>query len=234
MARILIVEDALDLAQVIGRELEQNGFQVTLAGSGRQALERFAAERPDALILDWMLPDLDGMAVLADIRRNSTVPVLMLTARGEAIDRVVGLENGADDYLVKPFNLMELVARLRALLRRAGYQRDLLAADRAASSGSLAYGPLRLDAQAYRAWLDGRPLELTHTEFELLHLLLRNPGRTFNRLYLLETVWGQTYLEGDRAVDNTVARLRQKLHPHEALIETVRGVGYRLTTTGAP
>jgi DNA-binding response OmpR family regulator len=228
MARILIVEDAVDLAELIAKELEQCGFQTTLAATGSQALVCFNAGCPDGIILDWMLPDLDGMAVLHQIRQSSTVPVLMLTARSSTIDRVVGLENGADDYLTKPFNLMELVARVRALLRRSGYVNDLLAADRTAASGRWVFGPLCLDAEAYRAWINDQPLELTRIEFELLHLLLRNPERTFNRFYLLETVWRQSYLEGDRSVDNTVARLRQKLHPYETLIETVRGVGYRL------
>jgi len=156
----------------------------------------------------------------------------MLTARGEETDRVVGLELGADDYLTKPFSMRELLARIHALLRRIQHVQDVLAADRDAGQGAgaapLVYGPLRLDPAAYRAALGGVPLDLTRTEFDLLRLLLRNPGRAFSRSYLLDTVWGAEYVAGDRSVDNVVLRLRRKLGPLEEAIETVWGVGYRL------
>jgi DNA-binding response OmpR family regulator len=176
-----------------------------------------------------MLPKLDGLAVLRQIRQSSATPVLMLTARDEEVDRVVGLEVGADDYLAKPFGMRELIARVRALLRRIERVQQILATDRAQSDAVLVCGALRLDPEAYRVTLDGRPLDLTRIEFELLHLLLRNPGRAFSRPYLLDMVWGETYVTGDRSVDNAVMRLRRKLGDLGEAIETVWGVGYRLT-----
>lgn len=228
MTTILLVEDTPELCALLQRELRAAGYQVRAAARGEQALGMFLAEPPDLVVLDWMLPGIDGMEVLRQMRRTSLVPVLMLTARGDPIDRVVGLEAGADDYLVKPFNTMELIARVRALLRRVEQTRQLLSADRAASSAVLQIRTLRLEPDAHQAWLGGELLDLTRLEFDLLHLLMRNPGRTFNRDYLLETVWGQSYLEGDRSVDNTILRLRRKLGPMGDEIETVRGVGYRL------
>jgi DNA-binding response OmpR family regulator len=220
MTTILLVEDAADLAQVIVRELEAAGYNLVHAGDGLTALELHARHQPDLVILDWMLPKLDGLAVLRQIRQSSATPVLMLTARDEEVDRVVGLEVGADDYLAKPFGMRELIARVRALLRRIERVQQILATDRAQSDAVLVCGALRLDPEAYRVTLDGRPLDLTRIEFELLHLLLRNP---------LDMVWGETYVTGDRSVDNAVMRLRRKLGDLGEAIETVWGVGYRLT-----
>jgi DNA-binding response OmpR family regulator len=228
MATILLVEDALDLAQVIVRELEAAGYEVMHAGDGVIALQLHAAHQPDLVILDWMLPRLDGLEVLRQIRQSSATPVLMLTARDEEADRVIGLEVGADDYLTKPFSMRELMARVRALLRRIERVRQILEADRAGGDAVIRYGPLRLDPQAYQATLADEPLDLTRTEFELLHLLLRNPGRAFSRAYLLDTVWGETYVIGDRSVDNAILRLRRKLGDLGEAIETVWGIGYRL------
>jgi len=228
MTTILLIEDALDLADVVRRELETEGYQVRHAADGVTALQLFAQRPSDLVILDWMLPRLDGLEVLRRLRMSSAVPVLMLTARGEETDRVVGLELGADDYLTKPFSLRELVARVHALLRRIQRVQEILAADRAAADVVLDYGPLRLDPAAYRVTLAGAPLDLTRTEFDLLRLLLRNPGRAFSRSYLLDTVWGADYVTGDRSVDNAILRLRKKLGPLEDAIETVWGVGYRL------
>jgi DNA-binding response OmpR family regulator len=191
-------------------------------------LELRARHQPDLVILDWMLPKLDGLDVLRHIRQSSAVPVLMLTARGEEADRVIGLEVGADDYLTKPFSMRELIARVRALLRRIERVQQILAADRDGAGLPIVYGPLRLDPAAYQAALDGNPLDLTRTEFELLRLLLRNPGRAFSRSYLLDTVWGEEYVAGDRSVDNAILRLRRKLGDLGEAIETVWGVGYRL------
>jgi DNA-binding response OmpR family regulator len=156
------------------------------------------------------------------------VPVLMLTARGEEVDRVVGLEVGADDYLPKPFSMRELIARVHALLRRIAHVQQILEADRRQSAEAIRYEGLCLEPEAYRATLEGEPLELTRTEFELLHLLLRNPGRVFSRSYLLDAVWGEYYVAGDRSVDNAILRLRKKLGDLGERIETVWGVGYRL------
>jgi DNA-binding response OmpR family regulator len=152
----------------------------------------------------------------------------MLTARAEEVDRVVGLEVGADDYLTKPFGTRELVARVRALLRRQERLEEMLAADRTAGTAALRFGPLEVDPAAHLARLDGEPLDLTRTEFGLLHLLLRNRGRAFSREYLRDAVWGEPSVEGDRSVDNAVLRLRRKLGAMGELIETVWGVGYRL------
>ena len=228
MAKILLVEDTPDLAQVIARELEAAGYDVIRAGDGLTALQLHAAHSPDLILLDWMLPKLDGLEVLRRLRRTSAVPVLMLTARGEETDRVVGLEVGADDYLTKPFSMRELIARVRAMLRRVEQIQQMLSADRANAETAIQRGALRLDPQAHLAILDGEPLDLSRTEFDLLHLLLRNPGRAFSRVYLLDTVWGETYVGGDRSVDNAMLRLRKKLGALGDDIETVWGVGYRL------
>jgi DNA-binding response OmpR family regulator len=175
-----------------------------------------------------MLPGIDGLEVLRRLRRGAPTPVLMLTARGEEVDLVLGLEVGADDYLTKPFSARELVARVRAMLRREELVREAVVADRKGGGSVLAYGPLRLDPDAHEAALGGEPLDLTATEFGLLHLLMRKPGRTFSRSYLLEGVWDVAHFGGDRSVDNAVLRLRKKLGPLGGAVETVRGVGYRL------
>jgi DNA-binding response OmpR family regulator len=239
MTTILLVEDALDLAGVVRRELEAEGYQVQHAADGLAALQLLDphAPQPTGVLPQrtgvlpqptGVLPRLDGLEVLRRLRASSAVPVLMLTARGEETDRVVGLELGADDYLTKPFSMRELVARIHALLRRIQHVQEVLAADRSAAPAPLQYGPLRLDPAQYRATLDGAPLDLTRTEFDLLQLLLRNPGRAFSRTYLLDTVWGADYVTGDRSVDNAILRLRKKLGPLEKAVETVWGVGYRL------
>ncbi|MGC9400208.1 MAG: response regulator transcription factor [Anaerolineae bacterium] len=228
MPAILLVEDAQDLACVIRRELEDAGYRVLLAADGATGLQMFRSYAPDLVILDWMLPKVDGLTVLREIRADSPAPVLMLTARKEEADRIIGLEVGADDYLTKPFSMRELIARVRALLRRLEHVEAILESDRAQHAAVLSYGPLRLDPEGYRATLDGESLDLTRTEFDLLHLLLRNPGRAFSRAYLLETVWEQRYVPGDRSVDNAILRLRKKLGEWGDAIETVWGVGYRL------
>lgn len=228
MTTILLVEDAFDLARAIIRELEMNGYRILHASDGQEALHLHASEHPALVILDWMLPKMDGLEVLRHIRQVAPTPVLMLTARGEETDRVVGLEVGADDYLTKPFSMRELIARVRALLRRTEMIQQILSADHSSTSERLSYHALTLDAQSHMATLATVPLDLSPTEFALLHLLLRSPGRAFSRTYLLETVWGETYVGGDRSVDNTVLRLRKKLGMLGEDIETVWGVGYRL------
>lgn len=228
---ILLVEDALDLAQVIRRELEAAGYRVVHAADGLAALQRHAEQEPDLMILDWMLPGLDGLEVLRRVRQKSAVPVLMLTARSEEVDRVIGLEVGADDYLTKPFGMRELLARVHAMLRRAQRIQEMLHADAAregVTGEALEYGSLRLDLQSRLAVIDGESIELSKTEFDLLSLLLQNPGRAFSRAYLLDTVWGAEYVGGDRSVDNAMLRLRKKLGPLGENVETIWGVGYRL------
>jgi DNA-binding response OmpR family regulator len=228
MAKILLVEDAVELAQVIRRELETAGYQVLQAGDGLTALQLHERERPDMVILDWMLPGLDGLEVLRRLRQRASTPVLMLTARSEETDRVVGLELGADDYLTKPFGMRELVARVRALLRRVERLQEQLLQDQRQDSNLVIRGNLRLDVDGHLALLDGVPLDLSRTEFALLHLLLRSPGRAFSREYLLDTIWGLEYVGGDRSVDNAVLRLRKKLGAQGDDIETVWGIGYRM------
>jgi DNA-binding response OmpR family regulator len=235
MTTILLIEDALDLAALVRRELEAEGYTVRHAADGQAGLEAFQTVNPDLVLLDWMLPKMDGLTVLRRIRQvagpRANAPVLMLTARGEETDRVIGLEVGADDYLTKPFGMRELIARIHALLRRVENVQAVVAADRATATGSearpIVAGPLRLDPTGYEATLDGQPLDLTRTEFDLLALLARNPGRAFSRQYLLDTVWGADYITGDRSVDNAILRLRKKLGPLGDAVETVWGVGYR-------
>ena len=226
---MLLVEDEAELARVIARELEAAGFDVRQAADGETALASLSSHTPDIVVLDWMLPGIDGLEVLRRLRQTSALPVLMLTARSEEIDRVIGLEVGADDYLTKPFGARELIARVRALLRRHARLQEMLAADRAEGAGVLSFGPLDVDPAAHTALLHGTPLDLTRTEFGLLNLLVRNKGRAFSRAYLHDAVWGEPAVEGDRSVDNTVLRLRKKLAELGDSIETVWGVGYRLS-----
>lgn len=228
MATILVVDDARELAQVIARELEAAGYRVLRAADGQSALDLVARQEPDLLVLDWMLPGLSGLDVLRELRRSRATPVLMLTARGEEADRVIGLELGADDYLPKPFGMRELVARVRALLRREERLRQTLAADQSMATVPVSHGSLQLDPQRHQATLDGEDLDLSPNEFALLGLLLRNPGRAFSRGYLLDAVWGDDYAGSDRSVDNAVFRLRKKLGPLGDAIEAIWGVGYRL------
>ncbi|GLV54915.1 DNA-binding response regulator [Dictyobacter sp. S3.2.2.5] len=228
MPTILLVEDEADLAQVVLRELIASGYATLHASDGLNAVKMHNNSQVDLVILDWMLPGLNGLDVLRQIRQVASTPVLMLTARSEEADRVVGLEVGADDYLTKPFSVRELIARVRALLRRNELILQTLNADRSVAAAMLVRGPLRLNPQTHVATLNGSTLDLSPTEFNLLQLLLRSPGRAFSRAYLIETIWSETYIGGDRSVDNVVLRLRKKLGKVGDAIETVWGVGYRL------
>jgi DNA-binding response OmpR family regulator len=231
MRKILLVEDSPELSELIVAELAKDGFEVRPTASAEDGLALAAQTNPEAIILDWMLPGMDGLEFLRRIRATSAVPVLMLTARKEEIDRVIGLELGADDYLTKPFGMRELVARLHALLRRLDHVRQILAADRQAAPAQVTYGQLALIPDTLLAQVSEIQVELTRTEAALLGLFLNNPGRVFNRAYLQETVWEQEYLPGDRLVDNAILRLRKKLGPPGDEIEAVWGVGYRLKKT---
>jgi DNA-binding response OmpR family regulator len=226
--KILLVEDSLDLAQAIQRDLEAENYAVFHVVDGSQALQLFQQHNPDILILDWMLPKMDGLEVLRQIRAQSPVPVLMLTARSDEFDRVLGLEVGADDYLTKPFSMRELIARVRALLRRIEHVQQIVNADRQRQTEAIKYQNLHLTPETFQVTLGGDSLDLTRTEFDLLHLFVSNPGRVFSRAYLLETVWGENYIPGDRSVDNAILRLRKKLGPLGEAVETIWGVGYRL------
>jgi len=219
-ATILIVEDDASIREITKLGLQDAGFAVHTAADGDEALNRFRHDRPDLVVLDVMLPKRDGLEVCRTIRAESSVPVVMLTARGDAIDVVVGLESGADDYVTKPFEMPILVARIRAALRRA----QLLA-----PAETLTLGPVRIDVPGHRTTVDDRDVTLTPTEFRLLLELARRPGQVFTREVLLERVWGYSYLGDSRLVDVAVQRLRAKLDPVE-LIQTVRGVGYKAGT----
>ena len=226
MARILLAEDEADLNDLIAAELRNEGHEVTQAFDGTVALA--AAEGTsdghfmDLLILDWMLPGLDGLSICRRVRRNQIVPIIMLTARGEEADIVLGLEVGADDYLTKPFRMGELLARVRAILRRNEFGGS--GAPIATSESAIV---VNLDSRLARS--GGEALELTPREFDLLALFVANPGRAFSREYLLERVWASDYEVTDRTVDTHVQRLRKKLGERASSIQTVWGIGYRFS-----
>lgn len=225
MATILIVEDERDLNNLIRRHLEEEGHQVLQAFDGPSAALYATQEHPDLIILDWMLPRLDGLEVCRRIRRDSIAPILMLTARAEEIDRVLGLEVGADDYLTKPFSIRELLARVRALLRRV--ELDQTGPSGEATAPVLRAGALQVDLAAHTVTVDGQSVELAPKEFDLLEIMVRHPGRAFSRDYLMEKVWGYDANGSDRTVDTHVLRLRKKLGPVGERVETVWGLGYR-------
>lgn len=220
-ARILLVEDDPSIRETTQLALEASGFDVETAVDGDDGLARFRHSHPDLVLLDVMLPKRDGLEVCRIIRRDSSVPVIMLTARSDAIDIVVGLESGADDYVTKPFEMPVLVARVRAALRRV---RESEPAE------VVRLGEVEIDVPAHAVTRDGADVGLTPTEFRLLIELARAPGRVFSREILLERVWGYGYLGDSRLVDVAIQRLRSKVEPdpqHPTLIQTVRGAGYR-------
>ena len=214
--KILIVEDEDAIAEPLAKGLEREGFEVARVATGRAALE---AAEPDVVLLDLRLPDVDGYTVCRELRARSDVPIIMVTAKGEEIDRVLGLELGADDYIVKPFGFRELVARIRAVTRRTAARPD----DRQV----LRAGSLEIDVRGRRARLDGNELELTLKEFNLLALLATEPGTVMSRQRILEEVWDTHWLGHTKTIDVHVASLRKKLGD-PGWIETVRGVGFRL------
>ncbi|HEV2528700.1 MAG TPA: response regulator transcription factor [Thermomicrobiales bacterium] len=251
MTRILVVEDDVDICNLIRTNLEGEGYSVRQAFDGPAALVAVAEERIDLVILDWMLPGLDGLTVCRRIRQSHLMPIIMLTARGEEIDRVVGLEVGADDYVTKPFGMRELMARVRAILRRAvtmsapvnapgAAQVRASASDPSvvppgvtASDGGAAvitHGELVIDPSGRTVLVEGKAVDLTRREFDLLAMLASNPGRAFSRAYLLERIWGDEIEVFDRTVDSHVVRLRKKLGPAGQRIATVWGVGYRFAS----
>lgn len=229
---IFIVEDQSELAELLAQELVQNGFETTISERGDTALQHLRATPPDLLILDWMLPGLSGLEVLRQFRGFSSVPVLMVSAMASEMDRVLGLELGADDYMAKPFSMPELIAKVRALLRRTQLWQLSQEQDRQNQVDNFHHGNLVLHASSRQVTLRQRPIYLTKSEFELLYLLLKNPARAFSREYLLETLWPDVSSGCDRSVDNTVLKLRKKLKPWGENIETVWGIGYRLSPAG--
>lgn len=229
MAHILVVEDEEQLAGLIRDRLLAEGYTVSVAGDGMTGLRMLETHPADLVILDWMLPGLDGLEVCRRIRARSITPILMLTARAEELDRVLGLEVGADDYLTKPFSMRELQARTRALLRRVDFMRQQ--SDGRTGAGArriLEVGDLRVDVEGHTARLGDEPIDLTPKEFDLLRLLAEQPGRAYSREYLLQRIWGDEYVGFDRTVDTHVVRLRKKLGAMGSRIATVWGVGYKL------
>jgi two-component system, OmpR family, response regulator RegX3 len=221
---ILMVEDEESITVPLAEALEREGFDTQVRGTVREALESTERALPDLVLLDVMLPDGSGYDVCRRLRERSRVPIIMLTARGEETDRVVGLELGADDYVVKPFSAREVAARIRAVLRRAD------AEGTAAGDGPLQVGPLRLDPARRSATLDGDDLELTRKEFELLELLLREAGNVISRERLIDEVWDMNWFGSTKTLDVHVSSLRRKLGDDSAdprFIHTVRGVGFR-------
>jgi two-component system phosphate regulon response regulator PhoB len=220
---VLVIEDEVDLATTLEYNLKAEGFHTRVAHSGRQGLASATADPlPDVIVLDLMLPDLSGTEIcrrLREAERTRDIPVIMCTAKGEEIDRVVGFEVGADDYVVKPYSVRELMLRIRALLRRAHRVEG--------EPSTIRFGRLRIDRDAHRAWVDDEELGLTALEFRLLHAFLSRRGRVQSRDALLSDVWGIDADVTTRTVDTHVKRLREKLGEAGAYIETLRGVGYR-------
>ncbi len=226
--RILIVEDEADLRNTLKLNFKEQGYKVSTAADGRTGLEKAREKSPDVVILDLMLPGMDGISLVRALRQESDVPVLMLTARSSEMDKIVGLENGADDYLTKPFSLGELLARVRALLRRA---------DRTSIHDVLASGEIELDLLSRRAWLQKKQLDLSPKEFSLLAELMRHERAVLSRDLLLTRIWGYDFVGDSRTVDVHIRWLREKIETNPSkpeLIQTVRGIGYRFEGSPVP
>jgi two-component system response regulator RegX3 len=223
VTRILVVEDEESLSDPLSYMLRKEGFEVAVSPTGPDALEQFDRHGADLVLLDLMLPGLSGTEVCRALRARSAVPVIMLTAKDSEVDKVVGLELGADDYVTKPYSARELVARIRAVLRRQGEPEELLPA-------TVEAGPVRMDVERHVVSVDGDPVPLPLKEFELLELLLRNAGRVLTRGQLIDRVWGSDYVGDTKTLDVHVKRLRAKIEPDPAAprhIVTVRGLGYK-------
>jgi DNA-binding response OmpR family regulator len=224
--RVLVVEDEKNLVALLRKYLEREGFEVHEALDGHAAIEAAGLAEPDVVILDWMLPGLDGVEVLRELRRSSEAYIIMLTARTEEVDRIVGLSTGADDYLTKPFSPGELVARIRAMLRRPRTGPR----EAAEEDAPLKFGELTIDLARREVRLGEEQVTLTALQFDLLATLASRPGLVFSRRQLLERVWGDDYFGGDHVVDVHVANLRKKVEDDPSsprYVQTVRGVGYR-------
>jgi len=234
MKRILVIEDDPDIVELLRYNLEKEDFQVYAATDGKTGLELVKRGSADLLILDLMLPQLSGIEVCKEIRKSQeheTLPIIMLTARGEETDRVLGLELGADDYVTKPFSIREMVARVKALLRRSEREKDKIE-----SEETLLIGPLTIDPSSYRVQRNGEAIQLTALEFRLLYYLASRPNRVFTRDQLLDAVWGTERFVTPRSVDVYIRRLREKIevdpvHPH--YLKTMRGAGYLFETVAS-
>lgn len=226
--RILVVDDEPAVSDLLAYNLRKAYYDVVIASDGQEALQQARQTTPDLILLDLMIPEVDGLDVCRELRKTSDVPIIMITARGEEIDRVVGLELGADDYVTKPFSVRELMARIKAVLRRTQSE------DKTEESSEVLYGPasLQMDIDAHSVHIGEANLELTRLEFDLLYHLLANAGRVLTRERLLEQVWGYDFIGDTRAVDSAIKRLRAKLRAvsdDADAIEAVRGVGYRFS-----
>jgi two-component system response regulator RegX3 len=224
MTRVLVVEDEDSISEPLAYMLRKEGYEVSVAADGPSGLEAFDREGADLVLLDLMLPGLSGTEVCRELRSRSAVPVIMLTARDSEVDKVVGLELGADDYVTKPFSHRELVARIRAVLRRRGPVGD-------EEATALEAGPVRMDVDRHLVTVEGTPISLPLKEFDLLELLLRNAGRVLTRAQLIDRVWGSDYVGDTKTLDVHVKRLRAKIEPDPARPQhllTVRGLGYKL------
>jgi two-component system, OmpR family, response regulator len=226
MATILIVEDESDLSHLIARHLHLDMHDTLIASDGQAGMELWQKKQPDLVILDWNLPDMEGVEICRKMRESSVVPVIMLTARGHEMERIWGLDVGADDYMTKPFSMGELRARVRSLLRRMAMMHQP-GTSPIHTPQKLDYGFIQLDPEKREVSIDQRLLDLTPKEYELLYLFLKHPGRVFSRKYLLEKVWDITYEGFDRTVDTHISRLRSKLKPYSASLQTVWGTGYK-------
>ena len=224
-SKILIVEDEPDIVELLVYNLHQAGFETDAVLNGADALEQVKIEPPDLVLLDLLLPEVDGLEVCRTLKRNpetAGIPIIMLTAKGEAIDRIVGLELGADDYITKPFSPREVMLRIRAVLRRAPN------VPRNKPANQIHIDDLKIDLDRHQVFSDGSVIDLTATEFKILSLFAHSPGRVFTRSILMDAVWGQEYYGIERTMDTHVSRLRRKLGEFGERIETVHGVGYRL------
>ena len=227
---ILVVEDDRNISDLIHMYLVKEGFDVRIAGDGGRAIEEFQRQAPDLILLDIMLPVMDGWAVCAKIRETSKVPIIMLTAKSEVFDRIQGLEMGADDYIVKPFETKEVLARVRAVLRRTSGEGEVSPAGK-----KLVFDKLTINLDAYELIVDGKRVDPPPKELELLYHLASSPNRVFTRNQLLDEVWGFDYFGDSRTVDVHIKRLREKLEgvSSEWSLKTVWGVGYKFEVTGA-
>ena len=228
-AKILVADDEPNIVRLLRLYLRNEGYDIVAAGDGREALDRFHSESPDLVLLDLMMPELGGFEVCSEIRKVSSVPVLMLTARSEDVDKIVGLEMGADDYITKPFNPREVVARVKAALRRRDWDR----VEESEHDAAVEVGNVQLDPASRDVTVDGTLVKLRQREFDLLHAFLRHPNVVLDRERLLSMVWGQDYYGDTRTIDVHVAWLRDKLSEADAKIETVWGVGYKLVPASA-
>lgn len=226
--KILVVDDEQRILDMVSHYLESEGFQVFQAMDGNMALEKVGLDNPDLILLDWMLPGKNGLDICREIRSERNIPIIMLTARVDESDKVLGLELGADDYITKPFGLRELVARIRTVLRRYSQGENGDKSER----NTIKRGSLTIDLEKYEAWRDDEPLHLTATEFKILQTLAQRPGVVYSRLQLMQIAMGEVYVNYERSIDTHVSNLRKKLgdSPGEPkYIQTVFGVGYKFS-----